>query len=486
MACGSCSSGGCSSGGCGKSGGCATGGCNKLNSFDWLNNMLPPNRAEVDNIYEIHFKNTRKAFYRNTNGLRLYIGDYVVVEGERGYDIGRLSLGGVMAQLQMRKKRVLATNPDEIPRIFRKATDDDLTLLRDLRAKEHDFLIQSREAVDELGMNMKISEVEYQADGSKAIFYYIADHRVDFRELIKMLAQRFKIRIEMRQIGLRHEAAMVGGLGVCGRELCCSTWLTDFKTVGTAAARYQNLSLNPAKISGQCGRLKCCLNFELDGYVEALQEFPKADKLQTVRGIAFLQKTDIFKGVMWYSYANDGTWYPLTTQEVKALLAEIKEGRKPESLGALAEAKAVQVAAESTEENFDFVDVVGQMAFSATNDRARNRKKPNKGGNNPNQPQRPEARSQQPKQSQAAQPQRPPQPQQPQQQRPPKQQQPQQQRPPKPQPPKQQPNIQQKPNAEQAATTDKQPQQQRSRNRPKPQRKPRNNNTPNDNTPPTA
>lgn len=354
MGCGSCSSGGCSTGGCGRSGGCATGGCNKLNTFDWLRNMLPPDRTEVDNIYEVRFKNTRKDFYGNVNGLRLYNGDYVVVESDRGFDIGQLSLGGVMAELQMRKKG-FKKKDGNVPRIYRKANEADLELLQELRKKENDVMIAGRKIIRDLKLEMKLSDVEYQGDGTKAIFYYIADHRVDFRELIKLLAREFRIRVEMKQIGLRHEAALLGGIGACGRELCCSTWLTDFKTVSTSAARYQNLSLNPMKISGLCGRLKCCLNYELDSYMDALKDFPKVERLKTGKGTAILQKTDIFKGVMWFSYPDETSWYPLNTEEVKQILEKNKKGENPESLAALIHEKNMLVA----EKTFDFVDVVG-------------------------------------------------------------------------------------------------------------------------------
>lgn len=409
MGCGSCGSGGCGSGACGSaaasSSSCATGGCNKLNTFDWLGNMLAPGQTEVDNVYEVRFKNTHKAFFRNVNGLKLYIGDFVVVEAERGFDIGRLSLGGVMAQLQMKKKGV--KNRQELPRIYRKASDAELDTLQSLREREHNLLVGSRLIADEMELDMKIADVEYQGDGTKATFYYTADQRVDFRELIKRMAREFHLRVEMRQIGPRHEAGLVGGIGVCGRELCCSTWLTDFRNVGTAAARYQNLSLNPQKISGQCGRLKCCLNYELDAYTEALAQFPKADKLQTVRGIAYLQKTDIFKGLMWYAYRGENTWYPLTNEEVKRILAETKEGRKPESLSDLAEARAALgeggaalPLGDIPDEDLDFVDVVGQMEFSSHTEKAKNHRKQKSSKGNPQGRPQQQQQSQQPQNQQ--------------------------------------------------------------------------------------
>ncbi|MEM9984224.1 MAG: regulatory iron-sulfur-containing complex subunit RicT [Bacteroidota bacterium] len=360
MGCGSCGTGGCSTGGCGRSGGCATGGCNKLNTFDWLNNMLAPGQTEVDNIYEVRFKNTRKGFYRNVNGLRLYIGDQVVVESDRGYDVGTLSLGGVMAELQMRKKGYQKPLR-EVPRIYRKANEKDLELLQQVREREQETLIRGREIINELNLEMKLSEVEFQGDNAKAIFYYIADHRVDFRELIKLLARDFRIRVEMKQIGLRHEAGLVGGIGSCGRELCCSTWLTDFRTVSTSAARYQNLSLNPMKISGLCGRLKCCLNFELESYLDALEDFPEIEVLETAKGRAILQKTDIFKRRMWFSYINESTWHPLDVDEVKRVAELNTKGQKPELMVA-ADIPSGQLKDEMGspyDSNLDFVDVVG-------------------------------------------------------------------------------------------------------------------------------
>ncbi|MEO1449282.1 MAG: regulatory iron-sulfur-containing complex subunit RicT [Bacteroidota bacterium] len=377
MGCGSCGSGGaCSTGGCGKNGGCATGGCNKLNTYDWLGNMLAPDQSEVDNIYEVRFKNTRKGFYRNVNGLRLYIGDEVVVESDRGYDVGTLSLGGVMAELQM-KKRKHKKKGDEIPRIFRRANEADLELLKEARAREQATLVRTREIVQELSLDMKLSDIEFQGDNSKAIFYYIADHRVDFRELIKVLAREFRIRVEMKQIGLRYEAGLLGGIGSCGRELCCSTWLTEFKTVSTSAARYQNLSLNPMKISGLCGRLKCCLNFELDVYLDAIQDFPKVDSIRTAKGKATLQKTDIFKGKMWFSYIGETTWYPLSVEEVKTVLAQNEKGEAPELELKLPESNGSKPGADKV---FDFVDVVGTNIPKPEPKRRNNKKRKSRRG----------------------------------------------------------------------------------------------------------
>lgn len=313
--------------------------------------MLSPDKSEVENVYEVRFKNTRKAFYRNVNGLRLYIGDPVVVESDRGYDVGVLSLGGVLAELQMKRKRHKIAAKD-LPRLYRKANEKDIDLLDIVREREQPTLVRSREIIEELNLDMKLSDVEFQGDNAKAIFYYIADHRVDFRELIKVLAREFRIRVEMKQIGLRHEAGLVGGIGSCGRELCCSTWLTDFKTVSTSAARYQNLSLNPMKISGLCGRLKCCLNFELDAYLDALQDFPEITTLETRKGTAILQKTDIFKGMMWFSYPRETSWHPISIQEVKRIMAMNEKGERPEALATVA-------FTATAEAEIDFVDVVG-------------------------------------------------------------------------------------------------------------------------------
>ena len=374
MGCGSCGSGGCSStpNGCKSNGGCATGGCNKLNTYDWFGNMQQPNKTEYDNIYEIRFKNTRKAFFRNVNGLSLITGDQVVVESDRGYDLGQISLGGILAQLQM-KKRKIDPRSDRIRKIYRRATQEDIDKSKKARAREQETMVESRVIIRNLNLEMKLSDVEFQGDNTKAIFYYIADQRVDFRELIKVLADRFKIRVEMKQIGLRHEAGLVGGIGSCGRELCCSTWLTDFKSVSTSAARYQNLSLNPMKISGQCGRLKCCLNYELETYLDALQDIPNVTRIETELGEAYLQKTDIFKRIMWFSYKGETSWAPLEVEKVVKMAEMNSNGEKPASL------KSLDEAVPEEEENFDFVDVVGQAEVIIEKRRRRGGRK-KKGG----------------------------------------------------------------------------------------------------------
>ena len=357
--------------------------------------MLPPNYTESENVYEIRFKNTRKAFYRNVNGLRLEKNDFVVVESDRGYDIGRLSIGGVLAQLQMRKRRV--KKQGELPRIYRIANESDLESLKFARSREQDTLVRSRVIINDLKLDMKLSEVEFQGDGTKAIFYYIADHRVDFRELIKVLAREFRIRVEMKQIGLRHEAGLVGGIGACGRELCCSTWLTEFKTVSTSAARYQNLSLNPMKISGLCGRLKCCLNYELDAYLDALRHIPKCDKIKTEKGVAFLQKTDIFKGKMWFSYPDETFWHPFDADEVREMANKNAKGEVVPSFSEKVSESRLQKSGES----FDFVDVVGQTTLEDKNqgNSRRRKRKPRRGrkGGNRNRNPRSKGNKQKPK-----------------------------------------------------------------------------------------
>lgn len=373
MGCGSCGTGGCSTKGCGQNGGCATGGCNKLNTYDWLNNMLPPEKSEVDNVYEVRFKGTRKGFYRNVNGLRLYIGDHVVVESDRGYDIGTLSLGGVLAELQMGKKR-FRKQVQDLPKIYRKANEGDLELKAEAHKREQDTLVKSREIVNRLELDMKVSDIEFQADNTKAIFYYIADHRVDFRALIKELAREFRIRVEMKQIGLRHEAGLLGGIGSCGRELCCSTWLTDFQTVSTSAAIYQNLSLNPMKISGLCGRLKCCLNFELDAYMDALKDFPEAKSIITQKGKAWVQKTDIFKETMWFSFEGETTWYPLHISAVKEITKLNQKGEKPEVFAEGSKLQFSGLDLPDPDASIDFVDGVGTTVLKEDPNRSRNKK----------------------------------------------------------------------------------------------------------------
>ena len=317
-------------GGCKNNGACGTGGCNKMNVFDWLSNMDMPVEDKF-NVVEVRFKNGRKDFYRNTDKLMLTTGDAVVLETQSGHHIGHVSLQGELVRLQMQKKKV--ANDDEIRKIYRVANQRDLDKYEETKKRENPTLYRSREIIKQYKLDMKLSDVEYQADNTKATFFYSAEDRVDFRELIKQLAAEFKVRVEMRQISLRQEAGRIGGVGVCGRELCCSTWLSDFKNVATSAARYQNLSLNPSKLSGQCGRLKCCLNYELETYMEALKFIPEVERpLLTEQGEARLQKTDIFRKIMWFGYKEDNNWYPLDVDRVNEILALNKEGKKPATL----------------------------------------------------------------------------------------------------------------------------------------------------------
>ncbi len=347
MGCKSCSSGSCGTknkedgkkvGGCENNGACGTGGCNKMNVFDWLSNMDVPTFSKY-NVVEVKFKGGRKEYFRNVNQVELYAGDPVIVDVPSGHHLGFVSLQGELVRLQLLKKGI--KDNDDIKTIYRKANDKDLEKHEQAVARDYPTMYRSREIVKELKLNMKLSDVEFQSDNTKAIFYYSSDDRVDFRDLIKTLAGEFKVRIEMKQISLRQEAARVGGIGVCGRELCCSTWLTDFKNVTTSAARYQNLSLNPVKLSGQCGRLKCCLNYELETYMDALKDIPTVEKpLQTIKGDAFLQKTDIFKRVMWFGYrGEESNWIPITVDRVKEVLALNMKGERPQTIDGAESAK---------------------------------------------------------------------------------------------------------------------------------------------------
>ena len=316
--------------GCNNNGACGTGGCNKMNVFDWLSNMEMPSESKFD-VVEIRFKNGRKDFYRNTDKLNLVTGDAVIVEVPNGHHLGHVSLQGELVRLQMQKKNV--ANDGEIRKIYRLAHTKDLEKYEEVKKRELPTLYRTREIVRQLNLAMKLSDVEYQADNTKATFFYSAEDRVDFRELIKLLAGEFRIRVEMRQISLRQEAGRLGGIGVCGRELCCSTWLSEFKNVATSAARYQNLSLNPSKLSGQCGRLKCCLNYELETYMDALKGIPEIEApLQTEKGEAVLQKTDIFRKIMWFGYKDDSNWYPVDIERVNEILDLNRAGKKPATL----------------------------------------------------------------------------------------------------------------------------------------------------------
>lgn len=307
-----------------------TGGCNKLNVFDWLSNMGMP-QSETFDIVEVRFKSGKKEFFRNQEQLDIVTGDAIIVDVPNGHHLGFVSLQGELVRLQMQKKKV--RNDQNVRKIYRKANSRDIEKYNEVQRREQPTLTRTRQIISEMNLGMKLSDVEYQADNSKATFYYSANERVDFRELIKVLASEFKIRVEMRQISLRQEAGRLGGIGSCGRELCCSTWLTEFKSVTTATARYQNLSLNPSKLSGQCGRLKCCLNYELDAYLGALSDIPKLKgPLQTRKGPAKLQKTDIFRKIMWFGYEKENSWHAVSSERVREIIELNNQNIIPETL----------------------------------------------------------------------------------------------------------------------------------------------------------
>jgi len=338
MACGSCGT--TVNGvprGCKSNGNCGTGTCGsgseKLAVFDWLSNMTLPSGQERFNIFEVRFKNGRKHFYRNAENLTISMGDVVAVESSPGHDIGVVSLAGELVKVQM-KKRNISIDSEEINKIYRKATQKDIDIWQAARDKEEETQRKGREILGRLGLQMKLSDVEYQGDGNKATFYYTADSRVDFRQLIRDFASAFSVRVEMKQVGARQEAARLGGVGSCGRELCCSTWLTDFRKVTTSAARYQQLSLNPLKLAGQCGKLKCCLNFELDSYLDALKPFPKQELvLKTEKGEAIFVKMDIFKNHLWYTYKDESSkWFRLDLEQVLEIIDLNKNNEKSASL----------------------------------------------------------------------------------------------------------------------------------------------------------
>ncbi len=369
--------------GCKNNGTCGTDSCNKLTVFDWLSNMSLPNDAQPFKWVEVRFKNGRKHYYENTENLTLSIGDVVATQAESGHDVGMVTLTGELVKVQMKRKKIAET-PEKSLKIYRKATKKDIDIWIECRDKEEAMQVKARQFAIDLRLDMKISDIEFQGDGSKATFYYTADARVDFRELIKIYAREFRIRIEMRQVGLRQEAARLGGIGSCGRELCCSTWLTDFRSVSTSAARYQQLSLNPLKLAGQCGKLKCCLNYELDAYLDALKSFPKTSiKLKTEKGTAVCQKTDIFKGIMWYAYEGEWmNWFKLTTTQANAIIAINKSGEKVSSL----EEYATELSA-TTDTKIDFENVVGQDSLTRFDRPKRNKKQKKRRRNNNRKPQ---------------------------------------------------------------------------------------------------
>ena len=360
MGCAGCSTGGNGKpNGCKSNGGCSTGGCNRLNTFDWLSskNFYDPSAY---NIVEVSFKNgARKGFFWKDPEIQAVSGDFVVVDTGSGSDVGKVSLSGDLVRLQMKKKRIKEDRV--VNKVLREASDKDIEKMQKARELEKPAMVRARVIARTLELNMKVGDVEYQSDQRKATFYYTADGRVDFRELVRQYAKEFRVKIEMRQIGSRQESGRIGGVGSCGRELCCSTWLTDFKSVNTTAARYQNLAINQAKLSGQCGRLKCCLNYELDTYIDALADFPdKADSLKTKVGKAVLIKTDIFKGLMYYAYLVEGRRgpvLPVDKEVVKKVLALNAKGEFPDDL-TVAE---IEPKVSEEADMHDFADVTGQI-----------------------------------------------------------------------------------------------------------------------------
>ncbi|MFD2872804.1 stage 0 sporulation family protein [Mucilaginibacter ximonensis] len=392
MGCGSCSTGGgCAPAGCKSNGSCLTNGCSKLDVYDWLSQMDMPVNYKPFNIVEIKFKGSRKEFFLNNDNLYIENGDLVVVEtATGGYDIGHVSLTGELVRMQLTRRRV--KEEDVLKKIYRRATPADVDKWKAAKDMEWETMHSARKLALSLNLSMKLSDVDYQADKTKATFYYTAEGRVDFRELIKKMAESFRIRIEMRQIGMRQEASRLGGIGSCGRELCCSTWLTDFKTVSTSAARYQNLSLNTLKLAGQCGKLKCCLNYELDTYMDALKHIPdNVNVLKTKKGDARLQKTDIFKKQMWFSYPGEESWIPVPLERVREIQKLNKEGVFPEDLVIFTDDEEDEIPAKA----LDYENVVGQDSLTRLDERNRKKNKNrNKNKQSGGQPQQQGARPQ--------------------------------------------------------------------------------------------
>ncbi len=332
-----------------------------MNAYDWLVNLPIADMDDMCRVVEVSFsQGSRKDFYRNGTMQYFEKGEWITVEGVSGFDVGQVQMTGEIVRLQLKKKGADEFSAD-MRKVLRRAGERDLDLLKQNKDREKEALIRSRAIARQLNLNMKVSQVEFQADGKKATFFYIADDRVDFRELIKVYASEFKIKVEMRQIGARQEAGKIGGIGSCGRELCCATWLTDFKSVNTAAARYQNLSINQTKLSGQCGRLKCCLNYELDTYLDALQGFPEnADMLRVARGTATLIKKDIFRNLMWYVLPDSNKQYPLTIERVTKIKTLNTQNIIPEEM------EPVDVTTMKQKEiEPEFVDVVGHITLKS-------------------------------------------------------------------------------------------------------------------------
>ena len=354
---------------------CQNNGCAKLSTHDWLSDIPTP-PIETD-IVEVQFKNTRKAFFRNANNLPLKKGDVVAVEASPGHDIGTVTLLGWLVNRQMVKAGV---KPDEteFKKVYRKAKPADIEKWLEAISLEHNTMIRTRQIVTDLGLNMKIGDVEFQGDRTKAVFYYIADERVDFRELIKILAEEFQIRVEMRQIGARQEAGRIGGIGSCGRELCCSSWINNFVSVTTNSARYQDLTMNPQKLAGQCGKLKCCLNFEVDTYIDAQRDFPASNvPLETEKGRYIFQKADILGGTYWYSLQNGSpNLVPVAVDMVREIIQLNRDGKRPDKL-----TFDIQVSARKESESFQ--NMAGQESINRFDKSdPQKRKKHQRRGNN--------------------------------------------------------------------------------------------------------
>ena len=381
MGCGSCgNNNGSHSPGCGNNGACSTGSCNKLNVYNWLTDMVLPEDYEPFNIVEVRFKGSKKQFYKNVNHLELFTGDKVIVDSDVGYDVGEVSLAGELVKLQL-KKYGIDENNSEMRTIKNVASEEEIEKYQKFKDIELESLEKARSIALQLRLKMKISDIEYQGDGKKVTFYYTSEGRVDFRELIRRYASEFKSRIQMLQVSYREEASRLGGIGSCGRELCCSTWLTDYKVVSMGAPKTQNLSINMLKLSGQCGRLKCCLNYELETYHEALKSFPNEKvKLKTESGLASLKKIDILKGTAWYCYEKSFDWIPLDIDRVNEIITLNKKGKTPTTLSDTA--KGAEIAFKTLEYKDDLLGENDLTRMDHKNKKTNKRKGQKRGNNN--------------------------------------------------------------------------------------------------------
>ena len=381
MGCGSCgNNNGSHSPGCGNNGACSTGSCNKLNVYNWLTDMVLPEDYEPFNIVEVRFKGSKKQFYKNVNHLELFTGDKVIVDSDVGYDVGEVSLAGELVKLQL-KKYGIDENNSEMRTIKNVASEEEIEKYQKFKDIEQESLEKARTIALQLRLKMKISDIEYQGDGKKVTFYYTSEGRVDFRELIRRYASEFKSRIQMLQVSYREEASRLGGIGSCGRELCCSTWLTDYKVVSMSAPKTQNLSINMLKLSGQCGRLKCCLNYELETYHEALKSFPNEKvKLKTESGLASLKKIDILKGTAWYCYEKSFDWIPLDIDRINEIITLNKKGKTPTTLSDTA--KGAEIAFKTLEYKDDLLGENDLTRMDHKNKKTNKRKGQKRGNNN--------------------------------------------------------------------------------------------------------